>query len=892
MGSAMTLPTIFSPLRHNDWSNVPREPISAAFAAVAAGTATFGQWAIFIATNVAISYATSQVIGALTPRPKLNGSLTSLGSSGTLVNSTGALDPAQFVYGEMRKGGSRVIVDNSGGSNKILHMCIVLAGHEVHSIDDVYLNDQIVTLDANGYVTDDQWQLSNNGPAIRILKHRGNQRSATDNFQNASTSLRDTLHAEAPNVPESSIGKDIAYIYARMEYDQSTFASGIPLITAKIRGKKVFNPLTDTTEYTANAAACIRDFIVSEYGLNDTGIDETYFYTAADVCDDDVALGTGGTEKRYEINGTFSSDETFFDVLQKMMTACGGTLYHGEGKWKLRVSNYTNPVKTLTLGDLRSPIGVQPKQRARDSFNTVRGTFIDKSQDYVSADFPPVSGSEFINNDNGKESVIDLELPFTTSSASAQRLAKLTLYRQREEITVACEFSMAAAFDLEVGDIIRFPVSRYGWDNVETQPNGKEFEVQRWKLYADEQTREIKIAVSLREISQAALDWQAEETAITRNNTSLLRYYDAPSIGFDLINTKAVPKVLNEKLVNQLDVVVTSNSPQQVARVEIQYRLANQTPEDAWTLLGVGPVGRYSVVDVSRDFYDIRVRAINGFGYAGEYEYLYNFEVDALSAPPADVTGFEHEISSGTIFLSWDAVPDLDLSYYQIRYTPLTSGFTWGSAQVAVSRVARPATTVTVPARSGTWLIKAYDKNGNESVNLTSNIILPSELPALNTSDVVTEDPTFAGTKTNTVIDTAPAPDELIISNRTSATSNTGEYEFASQIDVGTVRTGRVTGTVTFDRYYPDAGTWTKIHGNFLSWPDNFTTWTDEQANFSDHTVQIYAAASDDNSTWGAWTLANGQQIVGRYFKFKAVLSSTNLNVSPAIKTLSAEVAY
>jgi hypothetical protein len=57
---------------------------------------------------------------------------------------------------------------------------------------------------------------------------------------------------------------------------------------------------------------------------------------------------------------------------------------------------------------------------------------------------------------------------------------------------------------------------------------------------------------------------------------------------------------------------------------------------------------------------------------------LFNIEVDALSAPPADITNFGHELSGGTLFLDWTAVPDLDLSYYQVKHSPLTSGVAWG----------------------------------------------------------------------------------------------------------------------------------------------------------------------------------------------------------------------
>ena len=83
--------------------------------------------------------------------------------------------------------------------------------------------------------------------------------------------------------------------------------------------------------------------------------------------------------------------------------------------------------------------------------------------------------------------------------------------------------------------------------------------------------------------------------------------------------------------------------------------------------MGTGELGKFIVVDLERGIYDIRARAINTFGIKGDFEHLPNFTVDALSAPPANVTNFSHEITTTVLFLSWTPVADLDLSYYRIR---------------------------------------------------------------------------------------------------------------------------------------------------------------------------------------------------------------------------------
>ena len=251
--------------------------------------------------------------------------------------------------------------------------------------------------------------------------------------------------------------------------------------------------------------------------------------------------------------------------------------------------------------------------------------------------------------------------------------------------------------------------------------------------------------------------------------------------------------------------------------------------------------------------------------------------------------------SGGSLFLQWDAVPDLDLSYYQVKHSPLTVGVTWGDGSIVLSKVARPATNASLPARSGTFLIKAYDKNLNESVNATSLVVLPNELPPLGTSQIITEDPTFGGTKTNCIV----VSNQLEIDN-TSASSPTATYLMQGQanyIDTGSARNARATGDVVFERLY-DNGTllWDAIPQLFDTWPDNFDSWTDENAAFGDVNVIVYVRATPDDPSgspiWGQWIIANGSTVVGRAFEFKAELDSTNTYFTPSVISLDGRIEY
>jgi CBS domain-containing protein len=92
--------------------------------------------------------------------------------------------------------------------------------------------------------------------------------------------------------------------------------------------------------------------------------------------------------------------------------------------------------------------------------------------------------------------------------------------------------------------------------------------------------------------------------------------------------------------------------------------------------------------------------------------------------PPADVTGFAINIVGTSAYLTWDAVPDLDLSHYVIRHSRATTGATYAKATDLLTKVPRPAVSAVAPAMTGTYFIKAVDKSGYESANSTEIVAL------------------------------------------------------------------------------------------------------------------------------------------------------------------------
>jgi hypothetical protein len=811
------------------------------FIAGALGVSTAVASVIFY---IGATVITSWAMSALAPRPDFSN------LAGLLTNKLEGVASQQYVYGRVRKGGTITFYESSGDDNKYLHMVICLAGHEVDSIGDIYINDEVVTLDGSGFVTGNPWKSK-----IRIKKHTGSDTQVADSSLVSETSATTAFR-----------GQGIAYIYARLEYDQDVFVNGIPTITAVVDGKKVYNPATEATLWSSNAALCIRDYLTDERGLGDTSIDDTMLAVSVTVSDEDVSLAAGGTEKRYSLNGVISADDTPGAVLQRMMTACAGTLFWGQGAWKLKVGYYTPPVKDFTVANLRSSVSIQTRTSIADSFNAVVGTFNDADQDWVTADYPKLSSTAFLAEDDGVETELDLELPMTTSSATAQRIQKLTLFRGREQVTFNAEFDLTA-LEVQVGDIVSFTHDRYGW-------SAKEFEVVGWKFFTATDTMDMRVAMTLRETSEAAFDWTAEESEIIANNSTLPDAWTVPGIGIALTSQT---RVIFEKLTNVITVNVTTAGGAFVERVEVQFR--NAADED-WNVVGVGAPGRYEIIDVGDDFYDVRVRGYNQFGVRGEWNLYENYQVSGLAEPPADVTRFHGQVVGGSIALEWTPVPDLDLSHYKIRYAIEEAGASFANATTAVDKVPRPGSSIIIPARPGTYMIRAVDKSGNASSAYTSVVIPEAAFETFTHVDTQVEHATFTGTKTDCEV----VSGELRITSGLLAT-----YEFSDVIDLSTARRVRSRIDLAVTRYDPSLGLFDALPGLFDALSGPFDDLTGG-ASFADTDVRMFIAVSQDASTWGDWQLFKGGDFYGRAFKFKVELVSETSGVTPSISELTAKV--
>jgi len=821
-----------------------------------------------IAVSSALTYflvttAMGAALNALTPKPSIQAPTAA--QTGYNVTTTSSVADHQIVYGKTKVAGVRVFDATTGGSNETLHRVLAFTGHEIDSFDQIYLNEELVTLDGSGNVTSP----SRYNGYVTIKKHLGDPDQLADS----------TLVAAVPEWTTAHRLRGIAYLYIQLQFNQDVFPNGVPEVLAVIKGKRVYDPRSDTTAWSDNPALCLRDYITSTtYGLGEStdNLDDTLFITAANVCDY-YNYPTLSGSVRYTLNGSFTTAAAPHDLMQNLLSAMGGLAWYAQGKWRTKAAYWTSTVADFTEDDLRSSISVATRHSRRDNFNTINGVWKGEDSNWQVTDFPPVTNAAFLTADNNQELATDLNLSFTSDVNMARRIANIYLERNRQQLTVMASFGMRA-FQVQVGDNIRLTNSRFGWTN-------KEFEVVLWTFGLTD-NNDLQVHMTLREISESVFDDIADGAVYERDNTTLPSPFTTTPVG---VAVEAIAQVTNQKVSNIARITVSATSDVFISRVEVEFKKSSDT---VWKAVGTGPVGVFEAVDLETSTYDFRARSINIFGVKGEWENLIDQEINAFIGDPSDVSSLSVELSGGTLFLSWPPIPDPDLSHYVVKHNSEATGATWGNSTTVIEKIPRPATTAALPARSGTYLIRAYDKEDNYSENVTTVVVLPSDLPQLGTTDTQTEDPTFAGTTSNAVVVSSSV--EI---DDTSAASPTGEYFFSNYIDTGSSRNARVTGFRTFERRY-DNGTllWDAIPQNWDTWPDNWDDWTTETANWGDVGVTVYVATTNDDPagtpTWNGWELANGSYYTGRAFKFKAALESDNTNYTPAILTLSVDVEY
>ena len=448
-------------------------------AMAAAGTLAIG-WAAGL-TAFAIGAGLSIVSRALMPKPDFGGLLE--GVTGTVRE---AASNRRIIYGKCRVGGSVVFIANSN-ENEYLYLVIAFAGHEIESYEEFYFNDELVW-NTSGY--QGGW-----GSWALINKYYGTQTSSDPTLTAASSFWTSTHQLNG-----------VAYAMVRLKWDEERkrFPNGVPNISAVIKGKKVYDPRTNTTGYSNNPALCIRDYLTNTYyGLGEASanLNDTSFEDAADICDEAVSLGNGGVHARYACDGALDTGSQIKSNIEALLASMGGRLGYSGGQYFLQAAAYITPTINIDESVMVGELQVQTKQTRRGVYNGVKGVFLSEEENYTLCDYPAQISSTYATED-GDPIYLDMPLPFVTNNIRAQRLAKIALLKSRQQVSVTVPLNLAG-LKLKAGDFITISNDRLGWTN-------KAFEVLDYTLSAGTDGQ-LSVNVSCVETASAVYDWTTSD---------------------------------------------------------------------------------------------------------------------------------------------------------------------------------------------------------------------------------------------------------------------------------------------------------------------------------------------------------------------------------------------
>jgi len=327
--------------------------------------------------------------------------LTSGSSSGYTVRQPAPF--RQIIYGEQRVGGVYAYLSTTGSKLSQNNYIIVLAGHQVDSIVNLYLDGRQVfwNVGSHGNTTRNGVNFGgsangstytgpggahyNFGTLVYCEPRFGDQTptSAGPSFPGGWTGNlvtgNDTLwDSSAPLL------MGCTYVYLKLEYDVAMFPNSPFGVEVKftIRGKNdIWDPRTGTKGYSTNPALICADVILDPQQLGDEDAFKdagsvAQLIAAANVCDAPIFVeATGSNEAQYSCHYHYQTSTTPGDTLVAIMQSMGGRLSMPGGEYYFFPAYWQGPSFSFDAGALAGPLQWTGRS-LKDLFNRVNGTYI------------------------------------------------------------------------------------------------------------------------------------------------------------------------------------------------------------------------------------------------------------------------------------------------------------------------------------------------------------------------------------------------------------------------------------------------------------------------------------------------------------------------------------
>lgn len=420
------------------------------------GTTLAAQIASAVAGGL-VAYGTSKVLGLDEP-PTLQ-------PPSSRVNAKSTVQPIGILYGRRRVAAAWAQLCGTGPVALLPHT----TDHYV--IDQDRLNliavwcmgevDSLVTL----YFDDAESTDPEYSGAFRHHFHEGTDDQLVD------ASFMTELERIALAKPVGTYWDDnsrmpgIAYSYLRLNFDPEVWKSGLPAITAEIKGRKILDVRTGLTAWSANPALVLYDYLTNARfgcGMATADLDTDSFIAAANHCDESVtfpATPDPFTAPRYECHAFLNPDDELMDNVRAILASFRAYLVF-DGKY--RVVTESPGTSSFTFDESNIVGAWNITLEHRDSrYNQVKAQFPNETKLYED-DYVLIDSAEYLANDGSQLLESSVNLTGVAQGYRAAAIAEQILRQSRHSLEV--EFTATqAAIGVQVGDIVDMTHELPGW---------------------------------------------------------------------------------------------------------------------------------------------------------------------------------------------------------------------------------------------------------------------------------------------------------------------------------------------------------------------------------------------------------------------------------------------
>ena len=420
------------------------------------GLSALGAGLFGAAASAATAYAASSIFG-------LNDRSSSVGElyGGTRINPGKADEPIPIVYGKIRVGGPLALRQTEPGTkNKQLWIVPVWSEGRIESIEDHWFD----TRRYSGMDSDDR----DNVDTLQEQLGEDNQLANAKMISNL------------PDWTSAHRLRGLAYTAIELKYDQNTWATGMPLCSADVKGVLCFDPRTGATQWTDNPALILLNYLTNDRygrGVPYEKIDEGSFIDAANYCEEQITYQNGKTYKRYRCDIALDTSKTLRQNVLAIASSCRGLPIYSGGVWSFKIDRpeQYHPLRLtddIMIGDWNTKLGDKSNRP-----NRVLATYLDKNRKYEPYQVL-VKSDAMLEADNNVINEMRLALPGVSSRRRARYIASQELKQARQSKVITGRANLQA-LRYAVGDVVQIDSQLNGWD-------GKPFKIYRMDLLGDD----------------------------------------------------------------------------------------------------------------------------------------------------------------------------------------------------------------------------------------------------------------------------------------------------------------------------------------------------------------------------------------------------------------------